>query len=169
VPAAETAPRASFKPAPVEEPPLPPELPDESYDDEMELPAGNGRGVDSAQAVSQIIAALDAKKRFLIVNAMLKAEVRIDGDFLIVALAPENAVDKKQFDAKDKRQLIEEISREVTGRRLTLSVSVGGMPEIPAAPTRPQAARKKEPAEIDPKVQALADKFGGKVEFIKPE
>ena len=57
----------------------------------------------------------------------------------------------------------------MTGRRLTLSISVGGMPEIPAAPTRPQAASKKEPAEIDPKVQALADKFGGKVELIKPE
>ncbi|MEN3334155.1 MAG: polymerase subunit gamma/tau [Blastocatellia bacterium] len=167
VPVAETAPRASFKSAPAQEPP--PALPDEFYDDEPELPAGNGRGMDSAQAISQIIAALDAKKRFLIVNAMSKAQVRIDGDFLIVALAPENAVDKKQFDGKDKRQLIEEISREVTGRRLTLSISVGGMPEIPAVPPRPQAARKKEPAEIDPKVQALADKFGGKVELIKPE
>src|SRR5438045_8864624 len=35
VPAAETAPRASFKPAPVEEPPMPPEPPDELYDVEM--------------------------------------------------------------------------------------------------------------------------------------
>jgi DNA polymerase-3 subunit gamma/tau len=169
VPAAETAPRASFKPVPADEPPLPPEPPDGPYEDELELPVSNGRSIDGPQAVSQIITALDAKKRFLIVNAMSKAEVKIDGDFLIVALAPENAVDKKQFEGKDKRQLIEEITREVTGRRLTLSVSVGGMPEIPAAPTRPQAVRKKEPAEIDPKVQALADKFGGKVEFIKPE
>ena len=169
VPAAETAPRASFKPAPVEEPPSPPEPPDEFYDVEMQLPAGNGRSLDAAQAVSQIIAVLEAKRKIMLALALEKATVKIDGDFLIVTFAPENARDKKQFEGKDKRQLIEEISREVTGRRLTLSISVGGMPEIPAAPTRPQAASKKEPAEIDPKVQALADKFGGKVELIKPE
>jgi DNA polymerase III subunit gamma/tau len=170
VPATETAPRASFKTAPVEEPPLPPEPPDYSFDDEPELPAGNGRGIDSAQAISQIIAALEAKRKIMLALALEKASVKIDGDFLIVTFAPENARDKMQFDGKDKRQLIEEISREVTGRRLTLSVSVGGLPEIPAAPTRTPLARKKEPAEIDPKVQALAEKFRAeKIDIIKPD
>jgi DNA polymerase-3 subunit gamma/tau len=166
----EMAPPAGFKSAPAEKPPLPPEPPDEFYDDEAELPAGNGRGIDAAQAVSQIIAALEAKRKIMLALALEKATVKIDGDFLIVTFAPENARDKMQLDGKDKRQLIEEISREVTGRRLTLSVSVGGMPEIPSTPTRPPPARKKEAAEIDPKVQALAEKFRAeKVEIIKPE
>jgi len=168
VPAAETAPRASFKPTLAEEPPLPPEPPDYPFDDEPELPADNSRGIDSAQAISQIIAALEAKHKMMIVFALEKATVKIDGDFLIVALTPENARDKTLFTEKDKRQLIEEISREVTGRRLTLSVSVGGMPEIPTAPAR-SPARKKAPPAIDSRVQAVTEKFGGTVEIIKPD
>jgi hypothetical protein len=170
VPATEVAPRAVFKPAPAEEPPAPPEPPDYSYLDEPELPAGNGRGIDGDRAIGQIIAALEAKRKIMLALALEKAAVKIDGDFLIVTLAPENARDKMQLDGKDKRQLIEEISREVTGRRLTLSVSVGGMPEIPAAPARPPAERKKAAAEMDPKIQALAEKFRAeKIDIIKPD
>ena len=168
VPAAEAAPRATFKPAPAEPPPPPPEPPDEFYDDEPELPAGTGRGTDGAQAISQIIAALEAKRKIMLALALEKATIKIDGDFLIVTFAPEHARNKMQLDGKDKRQLIEEISREVTGRRLTLSVSVGGMPEIPSAPARPQAAHKKETKGSDPRVQAVVEKFGGTVEFIEP-
>ncbi|HJQ24089.1 MAG TPA: DNA polymerase III subunit gamma/tau [Blastocatellia bacterium] len=170
-PAAETAPRASFKPAPVEPPPPPP---DDFYDDEPALPAGNGRVVDGAQAVSQIIATLEARHKMMIVMALEKATVKIDGDFLVVSVAPENARDKAQLEAKDRRQLIEEISREVTGRRLTLSVSVGGADKPPTAPARPTgaskpAARKQEATEIDPRVTAVAERFAGSVEIIKPE
>jgi hypothetical protein len=147
----------------------PPEPADEMGDEEPGLPDGNGRGVDGAQARSQIIAALEARRKIMLALALEKATVKIDGDFLIVTFAPENARDKMQLDGKDKRQLIEEISREVTGRRLTLSVSVGGMPEIPTAPARPAAVRQKAPVEIDPKVQALAEKFAGTVEIIKPD
>jgi DNA polymerase III subunit gamma/tau len=168
VPAAETAPRASFEPAPLDAPPAPPEPPDDSYDDQPALPAGNGRYVDGAQAVSQIIATVEAKGRRLLFDAMSKAEVRIDGNFLVVTIAPGNTVDKRQFEGKDKRQLIEEISYEVTGRRLTLSVSVGGLPEISAVPARPLATRKTEAKASDPRIQAVAEKFGGTVEFIEP-
>jgi DNA polymerase-3 subunit gamma/tau len=165
-PQTEPAPQATFKPSP----PEPPEPPDDLYDDEPALTAGNGQGLDNAQAVSRIIAALEARRKIMLALALEKATIKIDGDFLVVTFAPENARDKVQLDGKDKRQLIEEISREVTGRRLTLSVSVGGVQEIPSAPTRPTPARKKEPAEIDPKVQALAEKFHAeKVEIIKPE
>jgi DNA polymerase-3 subunit gamma/tau len=162
----EPAPQATSRPSP----PEPPEPPDDFYDDEPMMADGNGKGLDNAQAVSRIIAALEARRKIMLALALEKATIKIDGDFLVVTFAPENARDKVQLDGKDKRQLIEEISREVTGRRLTLSVSVGGIQEIPSAPTRPVAARKKEPAEIDPKVQALAEKFRAeKVEIIKPE
>src|SRR5205085_2021419 len=178
-PVAEPARQAGFKTAPVEAPPPPPELADEMDDEEPALPAGNGRGGDGAQAVSQIIATLEARRKIMLALALEKAAIKIDGDFLVVTFAPENARDKAQLDGKDKRQLIEEISREVTGRRLTLSVSVGGVPEIPSAPARPAApgrpaaskstAGKKEAAEIDPRVQAMTEKFAGTVEIIKPE
>jgi DNA polymerase III subunit gamma/tau len=168
MPTAKEAPQASFKPAPVETPPPAPEFEDVYEDDEPAPPAGNGRGIDGPQVVSQIIAALEARRKMMLALALERATVKIDGDFLVVTFAPENARDKVQLDGKDKRQLVEEIGREVTGRRLTLSVSVGGMPEIPPAPARPPAARKKEPAEIDPRVQAMTEKFAGTVEIIKP-
>ena len=175
------APQASFKPAPVEAPLPPPAPPEDFYDEEPALPASNGRDIDDAQAVSQIIAALEARRKMMIVLALEKATVKIDGDFLVVAIAPENARDKTQLDGRDRRQLIEEVSREVTGRRLTLSVSVGGVPEVPTATPRPTArptatakpvARQKESkesAEVDPRVQAMTEKFAGTVEIIKPE
>ncbi|MFL6214713.1 MAG: DNA polymerase III subunit gamma/tau [Blastocatellia bacterium] len=165
VPVTEPASQSAFKPAP----PEPPEPPDDFYDDEPALTSGNGHGLDNAQAISRIIAALEARRKIMLALALEKATIKIDGDFLVVTFAPENARDKTQLDGKDKRQLIEEISREVTGRRLTLSVSVGGVQEIPPAPARPSPARKKEPAEIDPRVQAMTEKFAGKVEIIKPE
>jgi hypothetical protein len=169
VPVTETATQAAPQAAVRPSPPEPPEPPD-FYDDEPVLQGGNGHGLDDAQAISRIIAALEARRKIMLALALEKATIKIDGDFLVITFAPENARDKTQLDGKDKRQLIEEISREVTGRRLTLSVSVGGVQEIPSAPTRPSPARKKEPAEIDPKVQALAEKFHAeKVEIIKPE
>ncbi|HKQ04953.1 MAG TPA: DNA polymerase III subunit gamma/tau [Blastocatellia bacterium] len=176
-PVAEMAPQASFKPAPVEAPPPLPAPPEDFYDGEPALPASNGRDIDDAQAVSQIIAALEARRKMMIVLALEKATVKIDGDFLVVAIAPENARDKTQLDGRDRRQLIEEVSREVMGRRLTLSVSVGGVPEVPTATPRPTATAKpaarqkasKEPAEVDPRVQAITEKFAGTVEIIKPE
>ena len=151
-----------------------PEPPNDFHDDEPALPVGNGRSVDGTQAVSLIIAALEARRKMMLVMALEKAAVKIDGDFLVVSIAPENARDKAQLEGKDKRQLIEEVSREVTGRRLTLSVSVGGAPAPPVTPARPTAAskpavRKQEPAEIDPRVQAMTEKFAGSVEIIEPE
>ena len=169
MPVSERPAQAAPKPAPPA-PPEPPEPPDDFYDDEPIMSAGNGHGIDNAQAVSRIIAALEARRKIMLALALEKATIKIDGDFLVVTFAPENARDKAQIDGKNKRQLIEEISREVTGRRLTLSVSVGGVQEIPSAPARQPAARKKEPAEIDPKLKALAEKFHAeKVEIIKPE
>src|SRR5262249_22006761 len=101
--------------------------------------------------------------------ALQNASVRIDGDFLIVSLRPEHAADKSQFD-KDKKQLLEEVAREITGRRLTLSLSVGAEAAPEGAPTRAASEPRRKSVEIPEGVQALADKFGAeKVEIIKPD
>ena len=125
---------------------------------------------EATDAVHLIIAAVENRGRRLLFDALQNASVRIDGDFLVVAIAPERAVDKQQVEPKDKKQLLEEISREVTGRRLTVSVSVGAQPLPEAVAARPRAESRKEPVEIPATVQALADTFGAeKVEIVKPE
>ena len=126
-------------------------------------------GEDGDAAVKNIIAAIEAKRNIMIGLALEKAKVRIDGDFLRVVLSPDNARDKTLFDKRDKRQAVEEAAREVLGRRLTLSVSVGGQPQVEDSPKRKEAAPSKAQEADNSKVQALADRFQGKVEIIKPE
>ena len=101
--------------------------------------------------------------------ALEKAKIRIDGEYLRVVLSPDNARDKTLFDKRDKRQAVEDAAREVLGRKLILSVSVGGQPEIESSPRRKEAAPSKAQDADNSKVQALAEKFQGKVEIIKPE
>jgi hypothetical protein len=133
--------------------------------------AASGPATGGEDAVKKIIAALEAKRRMMLVTVLDKAQVRIDGDFLRVTLLPENARDKSQIEPKDKRQLIEETAREIVGRRLQLSVSIGaessGEPEQPAQKPK---ANPKRLAEENPKLRALTDKFHGEIiEVVKPE
>jgi DNA polymerase-3 subunit gamma/tau len=125
--------------------------------------------VDGQSAVHQIIETVASRNRMIIHHALQNADVRIDGDFLVVSLAPEHAADKQQLDPKDKRQFIEEVSREVTGRRLTLALSVGARPPT----SKRGAARsdsKAEKPEIPAPLQALVEKFDAeKVEILKPD
>ena len=176
-PATEPAPRATSRVFAASEPPLPPEppsLPDDPYPYEPELPSRSARpvamtGEEGDAAVKNIIAAIEAKRNIMIGLALEKAKIRIDGEYLRVVLSPDNARDKTLFDKRDKRQAVEEAAREVLGRRLTLSVSVGGQPEIESSPRRKEAAPSKAQDADNSKVQALAEKFQGKVEIIKPE
>ncbi|MGA9772561.1 MAG: DNA polymerase III subunit gamma/tau [Blastocatellia bacterium] len=174
---AEPAPRASSRVFATSEPPLPqepPSPPDDPFPYEPDLPLKSARpvamtGEEGDSAVKGIIAALEAKRKIMVSLALEKAKVKIDGEFLRVVISPDNAADKKQLDARDKRQAVEEAAREVLGRKLTLSVSVGGQPEIESSPRRKEAAPSKAHEADNSKVQALADMFQGKVEIIKPE
>ncbi|HST23965.1 MAG TPA: DNA polymerase III subunit gamma/tau [Blastocatellia bacterium] len=173
----EPAPRATSKVLAASEPPLPsepPSLPDDPYPYEPELPARSARPAvatseDGEAAVKNIIAAIEAKRNIMIGLALEKAKVRIDGDYLRVVLSPDNARDKTLFDKRDKRQAVEEAAREVLGRRLTLSVSVGGQPQVDDIPKRKEVAPGKAQEADTSKVQAFADKFQGTYEIIKPE
>jgi DNA polymerase III subunit gamma/tau len=175
---AERASRANSRVSQASEPPLPPEPPhllDAPYDYDLEPPAGNAEsssvpGLDGAAAVEKIIAALEAKNKMLIAMALEHADVRIDGEFLRVLISPPNARDKTQMDGRDKRQAIEEVAKEVLGRRVTLSVSVGAEAQPDSDPKRKEATKVKEKVDTNPRVKALADKFRAEsIEIIKPE
>ncbi|MFP5261837.1 MAG: DNA polymerase III subunit gamma/tau [Blastocatellia bacterium] len=157
--------------APPDEPPL---TLDDPFDYEPELPAGRAHpnvAADGAETVRRIKDALESKRKMMIVMALDKADVKIDGDFLRVSLSPDNVRDKIQLEGRDKRQTIEETCREVLGRRLTLSVSVGAQAQSGGDPKHKEAAKAKEKADTNnPKVKALADKFRAEsIEIIKPE
>ncbi|HSQ19719.1 MAG TPA: DNA polymerase III subunit gamma/tau [Blastocatellia bacterium] len=115
--------------------------------------------------VDRIKAALEAKRKMMIVTALDKGTVSIDGDLLRVEYAPENSSCKAELESRDKRIAIEEACEQVLGSRLTLRVSIVGQPE-----GKPRTKEKaKSAANDDPKLQALVDKFHGEViEVIKP-
>ncbi|HKP87549.1 MAG TPA: DNA polymerase III subunit gamma/tau [Blastocatellia bacterium] len=175
-----SASRTSSKVLSAIEPPMPlepPPLPDDPFGYEPESPPKSAPPVavldslDSEAAVKSIIAALWSKNKMLIATALEKAEVKVDGDFLRVVLSPDNARDKMQFDGRDKRQVVEEAAREALGRRLTLSVSIGGQPQLESSPVQKKGAAGKTQTEIDPKLRVLADTFhvpADKIE-IKPK
>ena len=174
---AEMAPRADFKASRATEPaplPEPPHMLDDPFDYEPELPKGkaqsNAASMDEHEAVKRIKDALEAKRKMMIVLALEKADIKIDGEFLRVSISPENARDKIQLEGRDKRQAIEETCREVIGRRLTLSVSVGAQAQSDSGPKGKEAPKAKQTVETNPKVKALAEKFRAEsIEIIKPE
>jgi hypothetical protein len=148
---------------------------DDPFDYEPELPPSRAQSnvatLDGEEAIKRIKDALEAKRKMMIVMALDKADIRIDGEFLRVSLSPDNAKDKMQLDGRDRRQAIEETCREVLGRRLTLSVSVGAEAQVGSDPKRKEATKAKEKVETNnPKVKALADKFRAEsIEIIKPD
>jgi DNA polymerase-3 subunit gamma/tau len=165
------------------EAPSPPEPPpmDERYEAATEpapKPASpNATSSADRSPVDKIKAALEAKRKMMIVTALDKGTVSIDGDYLRVIYAPEYSACKTEIEARDKRNAIEDASEQVLGRRLTLRASIVGQADGPTISTAsggeraPQRKEKsKAAAEHDPKLQALLDKFHGEViEVIKPE
>jgi DNA polymerase-3 subunit gamma/tau len=166
------------------ETPLPPE-PSSATHERIEVapdPAStaatpNPTATIDRSAVDKIKAALEAKRKMMIVTALDNGTVSIDGDYLCVIYAPENSACKTQIEARDKRNAIEDASEQVLGRRLTLRASIVGQADGPGINTTsgseraPQRKEKsKAESEHDPKLQALLDKFHGEViEVIKPE
>jgi len=128
------------------------------------LPRASSAGTDA----DRIKGALEAKRKMMIVTALDRGTISIDGDYLRVMYAPEDAKCKTDIEARDKRIAIEDACEEALGRRLTLKASIAGEAE-PEAPPR----RKEKPqaqTSDNPKLRALADKFHGEIiEVIKSD
>lgn len=108
-------------------------------------------------------------KRFI--SALDNAEsIAVEGDLLCIVYSDQNASFKARVEDRDNRRAIEEICREALGRKVTLSVSVGGPSGPEATDERKEKTRARQKAEDDPKLRALKDKFRGEIlEVIKPE
>jgi len=127
--------------------------------------------------VDKIKAALEAKRKMMIVSALDKGTISIDGDYLRVEYAPEHSSCKTEIEARDKRNAIEDACEQVLGRRRTLRVSIAGQAistAIGGEQSSERGSKQKEKAkgaaEEDPKLRALLDTFHGEViEVIKPE
>ena len=104
----------------------------------------------------------------MIVTALDKGTISIDGDYLRVTYAPEDAKCKTDIEARDKRIAIEDACEEALGRRLTLKASIAGEVEPEGPPRRKD--KQQGQASDNPKLRALADKFHGEIiEVIKSD
>ena len=124
--------------------------------------------IDSDIRIDKIKAALEAKRKMMIVSTLDKGSVAIDGGYLRVEYSPENAQCKTDIESRDKRIAIEDACEQVLGQRLTLRASIDGQSE--AESKSPRKENVKAASADDPKLRALVDKFHGEViEVIKPD
>jgi DNA polymerase III subunit gamma/tau len=156
---------------------LPPEEPppilDEPYDLEADLTAAAPAEFERVEpnAIDRIKTELESKRKMMLLAAIEKAQsMELDGPFLRLVFASENAVFKNQIESRDNRKLIEAICREVLGRAVSLSITVAGQASAPQPVSKKEARAASPQAEEHPAVRALLDKFHGEViEIVKPE
>lgn len=74
--------------------------------------------------VEKIKGTLEAKRKMMVVTALDRGTISIDGDYFCVDYSPEDSHCKSQIEARDKRIAIEDACEEVLGRRLTLRASI---------------------------------------------
>jgi DNA polymerase-3 subunit gamma/tau len=181
-------------------PPSPPQLADEPppaidepYEIEYEMPqartqADGADGADGDAGLKIKDAVEQRGKKFLRATLDLAESIAVEGQFLRISFSPENGVYKKQMEGRDNRKILEEVGREIAGRALTLSVTVGGQTaqefkpekrgraEKQERPEKQERSEKQERAEVQsraedhPAVRAFVDKFHGEVvEVLKPK
>jgi DNA polymerase-3 subunit gamma/tau len=176
----------------------PPPALDEPYEIEYEMPqaieqADSAGGADGDAGLKIKDAVEQRGKKFLRAALDLAESIAVEGRFLRISFSSENALHKKQIEGRDNSKILEEVGREIAGRALTLSVTVGGQtaqefkPEKQARPEKRErlekqersenrvpekekrGPEKQERAEVQsrpedhPAVQAFVDKFHGEV------
>jgi hypothetical protein len=154
-------------------PPQEPPFISESFDKTADLPLmkaqARSSSVESARSdADRIKSALEARgKRLLLSKLDNASSIEVVGDTLRIAFPEGGVVFKRAIESKESSKALEEICREVLGRALRVSVSVGAENPIEQAPA--QSAAPQQKAEEHPVVRAVAEKFHGQVEIIKPE
>jgi DNA polymerase-3 subunit gamma/tau len=126
-----------------------------------------------ASPVDRIKAALEDKRKMIIVSALDKGTISIDSDHLNVEYSEENVSYKAQLETRDNRKAIEDTCEQVFGQRLTLKCSMSGQ-TVEATATGGNGQQRKPTAKTtandDPRLKALIDKFHGEVvDVIKPD
>lgn len=149
---------------------------DELYEappDPFEEPPVRTAVREGASPVDRIKAALEDKRKMMIVSALDKGTISIDSDFLNIEYSEENVSCKTHLEARDNRKAIEDTCEQVLGQRLTLKCSISGQGVETVATGENGQQRKpkaKSTAHDDPRLKALIDKFHGEiVDVIKPD
>lgn len=115
--------------------------------------------------INRIKGALEARRKMMIVTALDKGSISIEGDQLCVSYEPEHSKCKHEIETRDKRIAIEAACEEVLGRRLSLRATITGEPEA-AIGIRPKE-KPKQTVDEHPKLRALVDKFHGEIIELK--
>jgi DNA polymerase-3 subunit gamma/tau len=159
----------------LEPPEEPPTLLEEPYRISPEpLPAGsrsthsNTGGQPDAE---KILGMLGARGKMMLLSALDHADsIRVDGDSLLVSYPASGALFKSRVESREARKSLEELSREVLGRPVVLSVTIDGPSQPSRGAKKQETADEREQAEKHPAVRSVVDRFHGEViEVIKPE
>jgi DNA polymerase III gamma/tau subunit len=122
------------------------------------LPEGRLSQDDPGQKIK---ASLESKNKMLLASVLNKADIRVEGNNLHISFSAEDRAFKSQVESRENRRLIEEIAEQVTGRSLSLRVSIKeAVAHKTASPT--------DEVRRDPKVRALVDRFRGEIIQVEP-
>lgn len=149
----------------------PPPAWDDPYDGEPALPPvtfASGRGEQNL--VGRLKESLQTNKKMMLLSFLNQAEsIKLDGDYLRITYTGETARNKSLVESSTNRRAIEEVCKEVTGRKITLSVLVGGATNGGETNFK-DAKEAKQPDEDHPTLRAIAEKFKGEIiEIVKSE
>jgi DNA polymerase-3 subunit gamma/tau len=148
---------------------------DDPYIAEPDLPpAGFSAGRSEQNIAGKLKESLQTSKKMMLLSFINQAEsIKIEGEYLRITYTGENGRNKSLVESSANRRTIEDACKELTGRKLTLSISVGeGGVENESETTFTTATAKeaKQRAENHPALRALADKFKGEIiEIVKSE
>ena len=159
----------------VEPPEEPPTLLEEPYRMAPEPPSAASRTAHSNTGgqpeAEKILGMLAARGKMMLLSALDHADsIRVEGDSLLVAYSASGSMFKSKVEARDARKSLEELSREVLGRPVLLSVTIDGASQPSVGAKKQETDDEREQAEKHPAVRSVLDRFHGEViEVIKPD
>ncbi|HEY6330347.1 MAG TPA: DNA polymerase III subunit gamma/tau [Blastocatellia bacterium] len=116
---------------PIDEPVAPVPRQQSTSEGEAGLDTGIGESIKQA---------LEARRKMILVSALDHAEsIQADGDYLRVTYSKDNSLFKGKLEARDSRATVEEVCREIFGKKVVLLVSISGA-ESTAAPVMTTAS-----------------------------
>ena len=166
----QSAPAPSVKSASYQEPP--PEPPRDLPEPIVESPVKKRVNFE----VEKIISLLEDRKKMRTLMAFDSAEdISIEGDELRITFPPKGKVFAEQLRTRENIKLLEEVSEDAIGRKLTLVIagvgSAGSDTESPKGNGSAEPSPEKTPRERaneNPVVQSFVKAFRGQITDVKP-
>jgi hypothetical protein len=124
---------------------------------------------DPHHMIEKIKRILESRKKMLLAAALDHAQhVAVNDHYLMVGYDPSDAGRHYKAQIEDARRIVEEACYEALGKRLTLSVSLGGLispRQGPGSSTLPRPDPKANDItpENHPAVRAIIERFNGEI------